>query len=161
MTTSTRFAQRRAVSSQRSPATAAVPLVCGAMLCLAVTVIHVLDQGGFALQDPGYIGSLYLALEVGGVVAAGMLMFQRPASDRSRVTRRLAPGWWVALGVAVGPLVGYLSSRSIGLPGYTSDIGDWTEPLGLASLAVEGALLVLTLGVLAAHFATGRGSRPA
>lgn len=133
MTTSTRFAQHRTVSPRRSPATAAAPLVC----------------------------SLYLVLEVGGVVAAGMLMFQRPASDRSRMTRRLAPGWWVALGVAVGPLVGYLSSRSIGLPAYTSDIGNWTEPLGLASLAVEGALLVLTLGVLAAHFRARRGSHPA
>ncbi|MEU6745864.1 hypothetical protein ABZ914_06545 [Spirillospora sp. NPDC046719] len=77
------------------------------------------------------------------------------------MTRRLAPGWWVALGVAVGPLVGYLSSRSIGLPAYTSDVGNWTEPLGLASLAVEGALLVLTLGVLAAHFRARRGSHPA
>lgn len=161
MTTSTRFAQHRTVSPRRSPATAAVPLVCGVMLCLAVTVVHILDQGGLVLQDPAYIGSLYLALEAGGVVAAGMLMFQRPASDRSRMTRRLAPGWWVALGVAVGPLVGYLSSRSIGLPAYTSDIGNWTEPLGLASLAVEGALLVLTLGVLAAHFRARRGSHPA
>lgn len=112
---------------------------------------------GAALADPVYIGSPYLVLEVGGVVAAGMLMLQRPASDRSRATRRLAPGWWVALGVAVGPLVGYLSSRSIGLPGYTSDMGNWTEPLGLASLAVEGALLVLTLGVLIALLSPPEG----
>lgn len=162
MTTRTRLAQQqRPVPPRRSPATAVGPLLLGAVLCLAVTIIHIIDQGGFVLRDPAYIGWLYLVLEAGGVVAAGMLLFQRPLADQSMVSRRLAPGWWVALGVAVGPLVSYLASRSIGLPGYTSDIGNWTEPVGLASLAVEGALLFLTLTVLAAHFHGQRKSPPA
>ena len=47
--------------------------------------------------------------------------------------------------VALLPLVGYVLSRTTGLPGADDDIGNWTEPLGLASLWVEGAVL-LTAG---------------
>ncbi|TXJ79164.1 hypothetical protein E2C11_13115 [Streptomyces lavendulae] len=56
----------------------------GALLCLAVAVIHVKDQGGLTMtRDPHYIGVAY-----------------------------------------------------------------WTEPLGLVSLAVEGALLLLSVPLL-------------
>jgi hypothetical protein len=59
---------------------------------------------------------------------------------------RLAQGldrWsWAAVWVlAAVPLAGYLASRATGLPGDTGDVGDWTNPLGLAALAVEAALI--------------------
>jgi hypothetical protein len=47
------------------------------------------------------------------------------------------------LGLALLPIVGYVLSRSTGLPGATDDIGDWANPLGIATLAVESALVVL------------------
>jgi hypothetical protein len=37
-------------------------------------------------------------------------------------------------------------SRTTGLPSATGDIGNWTEPLGLASLFVEGAVVVIATG---------------
>jgi hypothetical protein len=52
--------------------------------------------------------------------------------------------------VAIGPIVGYILTRSIGLPNYSDDIGNWTEPLGLTSLAVEGLLLICGVVALAA-----------
>jgi hypothetical protein len=45
--------------------------------------------------------------------------------------------------------VGYVLSRGPGLPGYTDDIGNWAEPLGVLSLVVEGVLLLLALAMLA------------
>jgi hypothetical protein len=36
-------------------------------------------------------------------------------------------------------------TRTVGLPGATDDIGNWLEPLGLASLFVEGAVILLAL----------------
>ena len=39
-------------------------------------------------------------------------------------------------------------SRTVGLPQGADDIGNWTEPLGLASLFVEGSLVVLSAAVL-------------
>lgn len=113
----------------------------GALLCAFVVAIHVIDQGGpTALHSPTYVGYLYYALEIAGAIAVLLLL-----------SRRLVQlGWVVALGVAAGPLVGYIVTRSIGLPHYTEDIGNWTEPLGLASLAVEGLLLICALAALAA-----------
>jgi hypothetical protein len=51
-------------------------------------------------------------------------------------------GWWLSLGVAAGPVLGYVLSRGPGLPDYTDDIGNWTEPLGVTSLIVEDNLLI-------------------
>lgn len=113
----------------------------GAVLSAFVVAIHVIDQGGLTgLKDPAYVGYLYYALEIAGAVAALLLLTRRAALW----------GWMVALGVAVGPLVGYIVTRSIGLPNYTDDIGNWAEPLGLASLAVEGLLLICAVAALAA-----------
>ncbi|MBV9058242.1 MAG: hypothetical protein JO296_14600 [Pseudonocardiales bacterium] len=43
----------------------------------------------------------------------------------------------LSLGVAAGPILGYVLSRGPGAPGYTDDIGNWAEPLGVLSLIVE------------------------
>ncbi|WP_258053225.1 hypothetical protein [Streptomyces sp. Ru72] len=57
--------------------------------------------------------------------------------------------------MAVGPLLGYILSRGPGLPDYGDDIGNWTEPLGLLSLAVEGALLLLSVPLFARSLRPG------
>ena len=64
--------------------------------------------------------SVYYALEAAGVAAAALLL-----------TRLARAGWLLTLGVAAGPIVGYVLSRGPGLPNYTDDIGNWTEPLGV------------------------------
>jgi hypothetical protein len=92
------------------------------------------------MADPTYKGYLFYALEIGGVFAAILLITRRTASG----------GWVLALGVAIGPFSGYILSRSIGLPHYADDIGNWLEPLGVASLVVEGTLFVCALTALIA-----------
>jgi hypothetical protein len=53
---------------------------------------------------------------------------------------------WVAVAaVSAGAIAGYVLSRTTGLPGATDDIGDWANPLGVAALAVEAALIVLVV----------------
>jgi len=105
----------------------------GIVACLAVAAIHVIDQGGVpGTKGPQYVQISYYALEIAGVVAAVLLL-----TSRARV------GWLLSLGVAAGPIVGYVLSRGPGMPDYTDDIGNWTEPLGVASLVVEGILLIL------------------
>ncbi|WP_330260428.1 hypothetical protein OG586_34175 [Streptomyces murinus] len=119
----------------RTPEAARAARCVGALLCLAVAVIHVVDQGGItATRDPHYVGVAYHVLEIAAVVAAVLLL-----------VGLVRPGWLLAAGVAVGPLLGYVLSRGPGLPDYRDDIGNWTEPLGLVSLAVEGALLLLSV----------------
>ncbi len=60
-----------------------------------------------------------------------------------RAHSRLA---WAATAVlCLNPLAGYVLSRTTGLPGAMGDIGNWAEPLGLASLFVETGVLALSL----------------
>ena len=108
-----------------------------AVLSLGVTVIHWMDQGGSHMKDPLYIGVGYYLIELAGVAAALMLL--------ARANRR---GLALALGVATAPFLGYVLSRTVGLPAAMDDIGNWTEPLGLISLVVEGSLLALASLVL-------------
>ncbi|MFF4956152.1 hypothetical protein [Streptomyces sp. NPDC001222] len=107
----------------------------GALLSLAVAAIHVVDQGGIATtRAPYHIGVAFHVLEIAAVVTAVLLLIGL-----------VRAGWLLAVGVAAGPLLGYILSRGPGLPDYKDDIGNWTEPLGLVSLAVEGALLLLSV----------------
>ena len=132
----------RAISTLRRTCTARAGrllLVVGALLCLAVTYIHLADQGGYAPgewfpgdTDPQYIKIGYYLLEAAGVLAAVLLFV------RSRL------GWLLAAGVATGPLVGYLLTRTTGLPDAT-DIGNWGDTLGTVSLVVEAGLLLLAM----------------
>ena len=107
----------------------------GAILCLAISAIHVVVQGGFpGSQEPPYVGILFYVLEFAGVVTALLL-----------VAGHVRVGWFLSLGVAAGPFVSYMLSRGLGLPGYTDDIGNWAEPLGVVSLVVEAVLLALAI----------------
>jgi hypothetical protein len=112
--------------------------VLGVIGCLAVVAIHVIDQGGLpGMKDPHYVQIMYYALEAAGVAAAALLL-----------TRPAWVGWFFALGVAAGPILGYVLSRGPGLPNYTDDVGNWTEPLGVISLIVEGVLLIVAVAAL-------------
>ena len=126
--------------SYTSPATSSATRASGLILCLAVVSIHVIDQGGLpGDKSPAYIAAAYYLLEVAGLVAV-VLLLRRP----------YRAGWLLAAGVALGPIVGYILSRGPGLPDYSDDRGNWGEPLGVVSLVVEGALLVLSISCLVA-----------
>jgi hypothetical protein len=115
--------------------------ILGAVLCLAVAAIHVKDQGGIpGSEDPAYIHYLFLALEAGAVIVAVALLV---APSRAV--------WSLAALVALAPIVGYVLTRGPGLPDATDDKGNWGEPLGVASLVVEGLLLILSLAMLRAR----------
>src|SRR5581483_10350461 len=129
--------QRDLVQPGPTMSTGAVRVI-GAVLALAISGIHIADQGGLtALKDPAYLGYGYWMLEIAGVIAALLLL-----------TRPRTVSWVLALGVAAGPLVGITISRSVGLPDATDDIGNWCEPLGMLAMAVETVLVVISVSML-------------
>src|SRR5207253_2968779 len=122
----------------------------------SIGLIHLLDIPG-KFTDAPYMGWLYVGLIVGSVGVAAVLI--------ERHDRR---AWAAAAAVAVAPLVGYVLTRTVGLPQARDDIGNWAEPLGLASLFVEGLVLFVSLGALrplparaAARAATAGSPSPA
>lgn len=109
-----------------------------ALLCLAVAAIHLIDQKGVpGSKDPSYIGVAYYLLEISAVVIAVLLLAPR--------ARQSVLVWSVAFFVGLGPILGFVLSRGPGLPSYTDDMGNWTEPLGVISLVVEAVLLLVSL----------------
>jgi hypothetical protein len=105
----------------------------GAIGLFGIALIHFIDLFDKFKETP-YLGVLYVALIVGCLVAARRLILIGDST-----------AWLLAGGLAALTLLAYTVSRSIGLPASTDDIGNWTEPLGLASLFVEGAISLFSL----------------
>ena len=101
-----------------------------------VALIHVLDAPDTFAAAP-YKGWLYVALIAGCLTTATVL------------AKRSDPRAWLAtLLLPLGAFVAFVLSRTVGLPNGADDIGNWWEPLGLASLFVEGSLVALAASVL-------------
>ena len=108
--------------------------------------MHVADQGSVtALADPDWIGWGYRAIEVGGLLTALALLLAVPAG---RALSRL--GWAAALLLGAAPMLGYLASRTIGVPGDAGDVGNWGDWVGMVSLFLEAGLIVLSVSMLLA-----------
>jgi hypothetical protein len=104
----------------------------------ALALIHLLDAHDTFLSTP-YKGWLYVALIAGSTATAARLLRKPDAA-----------AWAMAALLPLGAVVGFVYSRTVGLPGGAGDIGNWWEPLGLASLFVEGSLVALSASVLRA-----------
>ncbi len=97
-----------------------------------VALIHLLELQG-KLKETPYLGVGYILLIVASIIAGALLVH-----GNSRT------GWMMSGGAALATLVGYSVTRTVGLPQSTGDIGNWLEPMGLASLFVEGVVVALS-----------------
>jgi hypothetical protein len=131
----------------------AVRLV-GALLALAVSAVHIADQGGVsAFNSPDWIGWGYRLIEVGGVLTAAALLVAptllRPHHPAWPALTRL--GWGAGTLLGTGPFLAYVASRTVGVPGDPGDIGNWGYWVGTVSLFIEAALVVLSVAMLLAQ----------
>jgi uncharacterized membrane protein len=109
-----------------------------APLLVAMAVIHAVEVPHYLHRHP-VMGGLFVAN-----VCAGIALGAAVLSGRRLV-------WVLTALVAAATAVGFILSRSTGLPGYRDH--SWTEyyggvPLGPLSLAVEGILTLLAVAVL-------------
>ena len=105
-----------------------------------MALIHVIDAPSHFGGTDTYLGFMYVGLIFASLGLAGGLI---RSGDR-RI--------WVAAGaLTVSVIVGYILSRTTGLPASTGDIGNWGEPLGIASLFVEGSFLALCVSAVASR----------
>lgn len=107
----------------------------GILLILATGLIHLVEAPE-NFEEIAYKGILFYLNAVGALVAAiGIYRGQR--------------GWGWSLGglIALGSIVGYVISRTLGLPMLEVE-DDWLEPLGVASVVVETLFLAAYAYVL-------------
>jgi hypothetical protein len=103
---------------------------------VGIAFVHILDAGDTYRTTP-YLFWLYIALIASVLPVGGALIHVR------------SPLTWLPVAVlAAAPLMGYLLSRSVGLPGDSVDVGNWLDTLGLASMFVEASVLGLSLSRL-------------
>ena len=100
----------------------------GLVLILVTGAIHLIDAPS-SFGDAPYKGWLFVANGVAAIVAA------------VGIARARRWGWILGLLVAGGAFVGYVISRTVGLPGLEPDV--WLEPIGVLSLLVEATFVVL------------------
>jgi hypothetical protein len=99
-------------------------------------LIHLLDAPD-SFEDATYKGLLFVAIVIGAAVASvGMYWGYRWS-------------WSIGALTAGSAFVGYVISRTIGLPGLP--VEEWFEPLGILSLLVEGLFVGLYLALFAPH----------
>jgi hypothetical protein len=115
--------------------------VLGALLALGIATAHVADQGGLtAFTSPDWLGWTYRLIEVGGVLTALTLMWPRSAKL----------GWAAGVLLGVGPFLGYIASRTVGVPGDPVDVGNWGDWVGTVALILETGIVTISLGMLKA-----------
>ncbi|WP_052442819.1 hypothetical protein [Streptacidiphilus neutrinimicus] len=103
-----------------------------AIVALAGTaLVHLVQLPDTAHQMPG-LAVLFAGL---ALTAAGLAV---------ALVRTDSPRLWQATALTAGAaLGGYVLTRSTAVPFDNGDVGNWLEPLGLAALFIEGALLAL------------------
>jgi hypothetical protein len=114
-----------------------------------VAIIHAID-GIDKWSETRYMFWMYMALIAASLVTAGAVLL-----SRSRLPLMAAAA------VAGSAFAGYVLSRTTGLPNATGDVGNWTEPLGLASLIVEGSIVAVVLAAFTAPKVERRVLAPA
>ncbi|KAB8141691.1 hypothetical protein F8S13_18285 [Chloroflexia bacterium SDU3-3] len=107
------------------------PIILLAIALILVTgLIHFVDAPD-SFEEATYKGMLFLANGIGALVAVvGLWRGERW-------------GWWLGTVVAGGAFVGYVASRTVGLPGIPAEPNAWLEPLGVLSLVAEAGFVAL------------------
>jgi hypothetical protein len=84
------------------------------------------------LQQAPYIGTLFIVFTTVSLLASTLLLI----SD--------SPAAWLVLAGSCLLAVGaFVISRTLGLPLMSDDIGYWSDPLGIVSVATESAVVLL------------------
>jgi hypothetical protein len=100
----------------------------GIVLITIIGIIHLILMRG-EYEEAHYIGMLFAANFVGAIIAA------------VGIYRGSLWGWVLGFLVAAGSLVGYILSRTVGLPGM--EIEEWLNPYGMLAAVLELIFFVL------------------
>lgn len=110
-------------------------LIARAVAAVGITgvgLIHLLDVIGKFNETP-YMGWMYVGLILACLATAGALIWGN-----------VREAWVAAFLLPLMAMTGFILTRTTGLPQAMDDIGNWAEPLGLASMFVESCLIVVS-----------------
>jgi hypothetical protein len=115
----------------------------------AVAVIH-FSQVVATIDQTPWLGAAFVALTLACMVLAGRLL--------QRGSRLL---WAQVAVVNIMAIGGYTFTRLVSTPFDNTDVGNWSEMLGLAALFIEGALVMVSVQVIVGLLRAPGRLRPA
>jgi len=110
----------------------------------AVIAIHTSELSG-KVDETAYLGFGYVLLIAASIVSIVLL------------SQRDIRGWYLGGFAALATIVGFVLTRTTGLPAAKGDIGNWGETIAIWSLVAEGLVVLLTAYVLITN---RRGTAP-
>ncbi|MBF0504157.1 MAG: hypothetical protein HQL14_03545 [Candidatus Omnitrophica bacterium] len=111
----------------------------GIVLILIIGLIHVIDAKD-SMSDAVYKGWLFYANGAAALVASFGIYCKHDW------------GWTLGIFIATASLIGYVMSRTVGLPYVPAEPDAWFEPMGVASLIAE----ILFMAVFMARVMKGQ-----
>jgi hypothetical protein len=115
------------------PRTAAATYA-GIACLFGIAVTHLADLPD-KLEEAHYMAALFICLIVASVaVAVALAAGFAPAA-----------AWAAGAVLAALTIVGYVLSRSVGLPQIEDHVGMWWDPWGVASIVCEAAFIALAV----------------
>lgn len=122
------------------PTTAPLPLInlFGISGLGAIIAIHTTELSG-KIEETAYLGLGYVLLIAASITSIVML------GQRDR------RGWVVAGATALATIIGFVLTRTTGLPGASGDIGNWRETIAVWSLLAEVLVAALAAVALSAR----------
>jgi hypothetical protein len=96
-----------------------------------IALIHLLDSLG-KFQETPYMGWMYVGLMLSCLALAATLLHTHARE-----------AWIATIALPASAIAGFVLTRTTGLPQAHGDVGNWSEPLGLAALFVEGAVIAI------------------
>jgi hypothetical protein len=128
-------------SSAGDPGRAAREIVTRSVAAVGlagIALIHLLDSLG-KFQETPYMGWMYVGLMLSCLAVAATLLHTHARE-----------AWLATLILPASAIVGFVLTRTTGLPQAHGDVGNWSEPLGLAALFVEGCVIAIAAYALVA-----------
>lgn len=121
-------------AAHSAPFSGTTAQVMGAVGLCGIALTHLLDLPSKLSETP-YLGVMFLGLIGVSLVVADLLL----RNDSALL-------WAAAGSLALATALGYVVSRGFGLPGQPKDdLGNWGEPLGVASLFIEALVVWLAV----------------
>jgi hypothetical protein len=129
--------RRTTVEGERSSALPIIDLA-GIFGLAGVIAIHTSELSG-KVEETNYLGFGYLLLVAASVVSIVL------------IAQRDLRGWMLGGVTCAATLVGYVLTRTTGLPNAMGDKGNWSEPVAVWSMIAEIAVVVLAVMVVRAR----------
>ncbi len=123
---------------RRTPAIVAAEVAAVAGLA-GTAYIHLKELSDKFAEVP-YLGVGYAVMSVACVAAIVMI------AARNKL------GWYLGGATALATIIGFVLTRTVGLPASTDDIGNWGESIGIWSLIAEGVVVVAAAAMFAPQF---------